>query len=77
MQAQWLAFARDGAPADDAVWRPYGADERILVIGDDFHLGRIEDDPVLPLLHRLRTLKPPAPRGLLSLFRFFRRLWPA
>ncbi len=74
MQAQWLAFARDGAPADDAVWRPYGADERILVIGDDFHLGRIEDDSVLPLLHRLRTLKPSAPRGLLSLFR---RLWPA
>src|SRR6266481_1071531 len=74
MQAQWVAFARDGAPADVAVWRPYGEDERILVIGDDVHRGRIEDDPVVPLLHRLRTLKPSSPRGLLSLFR---RLWPA
>ena len=74
MQAQWVAFARDGAPADVAVWRPYGEDERILVIGDDVHRGRIEDDPVVPLLHRLRTLEPSSPRGLLSLFR---RLWPA
>src|ERR1700757_2308727 len=30
MQAQWVAFARDGAPADGAAWRPYGGDERIL-----------------------------------------------
>jgi para-nitrobenzyl esterase len=74
MQAQWVAFARDGAPADDAVWRPYGEDERILVIGDDFYQGQIEDDPIVPLLHRLRTLQRSSPKGLLSLFR---RLWPA
>ena len=74
MQAQWVAFARDGALADDAVWRPFGEDERILVVGDDFHQGRIEDDPVVPLLHRLRAIKPSSPRGLFSLFR---RLWPA
>ena len=74
MQAQWIGFARDGAPADDAVWRPFGEDERILVVGDDFHQGRIEDDPVVPLLHRLRAIKPSSPRGLFSLFR---RLWPA
>ena len=74
MQAQWVAFARDSVPADDAVWRPYGEDERIAIIGDDFSRGRIEDDPVVPLLHRLRTLKPSSPKGLLSLFR---RLWPA
>ena len=74
MQVQWVAFARDCAPADDAVWRPFGEDERILVVGDDFHQGRIEDDPVVPLLHRLRAIKPSSPRGLFSLFR---RLWPA
>jgi len=22
MQASWIAFARDGAPADNALWRP-------------------------------------------------------
>ena len=74
MQAQWVAFARDGAPADGAVWRPFGEDERILVVGDDFHQGRIEDDPVVPLLHGLRAIKPSSPRRLFSLFR---RLWPA
>jgi para-nitrobenzyl esterase len=74
VEAQWVAFARDGAPADDTVWRPYGEDERILVVGDDFHQGRIEDDPIVPLLHRLRTLQQSSPKGLLSLFR---RLWPA
>jgi len=38
-----------------AVWRPVGEDARILVVGDDFHQGRIEDDPVVPLLHGLRA----------------------
>jgi len=33
MQAQWVAFARDGPPADGAVWRPVGEDARILVVG--------------------------------------------
>lgn len=73
MQAQWVAFARDGAPDDGAVWRPFGEDERILVVGDDFHQGRIEDDPVVPLLHGLRAIKPSS-KGLFSLFR---RLWSA
>jgi para-nitrobenzyl esterase len=72
MQAQWVAFARDDAPADGAAWRPYGGDERILVIGDNFHQGRIEDEPVVPLLHRLRTIKPSSPTGFSSLWR---RLW--
>lgn len=35
LQAQWIAFARDGAPADGVAWQPYAAGERILVIGDD------------------------------------------
>jgi hypothetical protein len=74
IQAQWVAFARDGAPTDDAVWRLYGEDERILVMGDDFYQGQIEDDPIVPLLHRLRTPQQASPKGLLSLFR---RLWPA
>jgi len=69
LQAQWVAFARDGAPADDAVWRPYGETERILVVGDDFHQERIEDDPVVPLLHGLRAIKPSPPKGLFSFFR--------
>ena len=69
MQAQWVAFARDGAPADDAVWRPYGEDERILVVGDDFHQERIEDDPVVPLLHKLRAIELSPPRRWFSLFR--------
>jgi para-nitrobenzyl esterase len=73
VQAQWVGFARNGAPADDAVWRPYGKDERILIVGDDFHQERIEDDPLVPLLHKLRTMKPAPPRRWLSLFR---RLWP-
>ena len=72
MQAQWVAFARDGAPADDAVWRPYGEDERILIVGDDFHQERIEDDPVVPLLHRLRAIEASPPRRWFSLFRRLR-----
>jgi para-nitrobenzyl esterase len=69
MQEQWIAFARNGAPADDAVWRPYSEDERIVVIGDDLYQGRIEDDPVVPLLHRLRAVESASPRGLLGLIR--------
>lgn len=57
VQAQWVAFARDGAPADSANWRPYGEEQRIVVIGDEFHQERIEDDPVVPLLQKLRTLR--------------------
>lgn len=73
MQAQWTAFARDGAPADEALWRPYSEEDRIVVIGDSLHQGRIDDDPVVPLLHKLRTLKPSSSRGLLG---FIRRLLP-
>jgi para-nitrobenzyl esterase len=68
VQAQWVGFARNGAPGD-AVWRPYGKDERILIVGDDFHQERIEDDPLVPLLHKLRTMKPAPPRKWFSLFR--------
>jgi para-nitrobenzyl esterase len=74
MQAQWVGFARDGTPADSAVWRAFGEDRRMLIIGDDFHQGQIEDDPVVSLLHRLRTVEPSSRKGLLSLFH---RLWPA
>ena len=69
VQAQWVGFARNGGPADDAVWRPYGKDERILIVGDDFHQERIEDDPLVPLLHKLRTMKPAPPRKWFNLFR--------
>jgi para-nitrobenzyl esterase len=69
MQEQWIAFARNGAPADDAVWRPYSEDNRIVVIGDDLYQVRIEDDPIVPLLHRLRTVESASPRGLLGLIR--------
>jgi para-nitrobenzyl esterase len=74
MQAQWVAFARDGAPADVAVWRPFREGNRILLIGDEFLSGRLEDDPLVPILRRLRASKPSSPRGILGLFR---RLWPA
>ena len=70
VQAQWVGFARNGAPDDDAVWRPYGKDERILIVGDDFHQERIEDDPLVPLLHRLRTINPSPPKRWFSLFRW-------
>ncbi len=69
VQAQWVGFARNGAPADDAIWRPYGKDERILIVGDDFHQERIGDDPLVPLLHKLRTMKPAPPRKWFGLFR--------
>jgi para-nitrobenzyl esterase len=71
MQAQWVAFARDGAPAD-TVWRPYREDEWILIVGDDFHQERIEDDPVVPLLHRLRAIEASPPRRWFSPFRRLR-----
>jgi len=71
IQAQWVGFARDGVPAD-AVWRPYGEDERILAVGDDFHQERIEDDPVVPLLHQLRTIEASSLTRFSSLWR---RLW--
>ncbi|MEW6454075.1 MAG: carboxylesterase family protein [Pseudomonadota bacterium] len=72
MQAQWVAFARDGIPADGSVCRPYGENKRIFVIGDDFHQRQIEDDPVVPPLHRQRAVKPASPPGLRGLWR---RLW--
>ena len=62
------AFAGNCA-ADDAVWRPYSEDDRIVVIGDDLYQVRIEDDPIVPLLHRLRTVESASPRGLLGLIR--------
>ena len=71
MQAHWVAFARDGAPVD-TVWRPYREGERILIVGDDFHQERIEDDPVVPLLHRLRAIEASPPRRWFSLFRRLR-----
>jgi para-nitrobenzyl esterase len=68
MQAQWVGFARDGAPVDNTAWRPYGEDKRIMVIGDEFTRGRIENDPVVLLLHNLRTAKPSPPRKWFGLF---------
>jgi len=68
MQAQWINFARDGAPADPAVWRPYAEDQRMVVIGDDFHQERMDDDPVVPLLHELRAKASPR-KGWFSFFR--------
>jgi hypothetical protein len=35
-----------------------GRGKRILIIGDDLHQDRVEDDPCVPLLNRLRTLTP-------------------
>lgn len=72
MRAQWVAFARDGAPADAAAWPPYGDDRRIAIVCDDVHQGAFQDDPVVPLLHRLRTVKSSTSSGLLSRWR---RLW--
>lgn len=72
MQAQWVAFARDGAPADDTVWRSYGEDKRVLLIDDDIHQGGLEDDPLVRLLHSLRTIKPASQTGLFGLWH---RLW--
>jgi hypothetical protein len=43
-----------------------------LVVGDDFHQERIEDDPVVPLLHKLRAIEPSPPRRWFSLFRRLR-----
>ena len=68
MQAQWIGFARDGAPADDAIWRPYGEDQHIVVIGDDVQQARIDDDPVVPLLHTLRATKSSSHRRWFSFF---------
>jgi para-nitrobenzyl esterase len=71
MQAQWVAFARDGAPADRTVWRPFCEDRRLLIIADHVRQGRIEDDPLVPILHDLRTRQPRQQRRW---FDFFRRL---
>jgi len=55
MQARWFAFARDGAPAGDTEWPTYGDDERIAVIDGTPGHGRIDDEPVVALLHATRT----------------------
>lgn len=69
IQERWVAFAQDGAPDDEASWPRYGEDERIAVIGNHIRPGRIDDNPVIPLLHALRDERPASARGLLDRLR--------
>jgi hypothetical protein len=39
MQAAWTALARDGAPGDEDVWRPYRDGGRVTVLDDPFELA--------------------------------------
>ena len=55
MQVRWVAFARDGAPANQSDWPAYGDDGRITIIDGVPTHGRIDDEPVVPLLHAART----------------------
>ncbi|MEV7283327.1 carboxylesterase family protein [Streptomyces sp. NPDC093252] len=55
IQRQWIAFARDGAPEDRAHWPRYDRDGRIAVIDTALGPGRLDDDPVVSLLHSRRT----------------------
>jgi len=54
MQARWVAFARDGAPADRSDWPAYGDGGGITIIDGVPAHGRIDDEPVVPLLHATR-----------------------
>ncbi|MFJ3073742.1 carboxylesterase/lipase family protein [Pseudomonas sp. NPDC087029] len=69
MQAQWTRFARDGYPVDGAHWRAYDDREQFLLIDDSFDHARLDDDPVVPLLHQLRQIDHVAPKGMLSRLR--------
>jgi para-nitrobenzyl esterase len=55
MQVRWVAFARDGAPAEHSDWPAYGDGGRITIIDGVPAHGRIDDEPVVPLLHAART----------------------
>jgi hypothetical protein len=55
MQARWVAFARDGTPADRSDWPAYGDGGRITIIDGVPAHGRIDDEPVVPLQHAART----------------------
>ena len=57
MQARWVAFARNGAPADQSDWPSYGDNGRITIIDEIPDHGRIENEPVVTLLHATRTLR--------------------
>ncbi|MFG2045504.1 carboxylesterase/lipase family protein [Dactylosporangium sp. NPDC048998] len=56
MQAHWVAFARDGAPTEDGSWPRYDDLARIAVIADTPGQGRIDDDPIAPLVHARRAI---------------------
>jgi para-nitrobenzyl esterase len=54
MQERWIAFARDGAPAQEREWPRYDRG-RIVTIGDATGFGQIEDDPLVALIHSRRA----------------------
>ena len=51
MQAGWVAFARNHTPADQSDWPSYGDNGRIAIIDEIPDHGRIENEPVVTLLH--------------------------
>lgn len=56
MQALWVAFARDGAPTEDGSWPRYDHAAAISVIASAPGQGRIDDDPIVPLVHARRAI---------------------
>ena len=56
MQAHWVAFARDGAPTQDGSWPRYNDDAGISVIANAPGQGRIDDDPIVNLVHTRRAI---------------------
>ncbi len=60
MQVQWVAFARNGAPGDQA-WNPYVDAERIMVIDDHLSSEQLTADSVTVILHRMRSEKSSRP----------------
>src|SRR6266568_4375032 len=56
MQAQWTAFARDGAPTEDGSWPRYGNAAAIAVIASALGQGRIGDDPIVCHVHARRAI---------------------
>ncbi|MFD6698194.1 MULTISPECIES: carboxylesterase/lipase family protein [unclassified Microbacterium] len=53
IQEQWVAFARDGAPADPS-WPRYDERGLIAIIDETVEQGHIDDDPVVGIMHRNR-----------------------
>ncbi|MDP5228651.1 MULTISPECIES: hypothetical protein [Arthrobacter] len=53
VQEQWVASARGGAPCD-AAWPMYGDEARIMVIDSPGGIDRIDDDPIVQLIHANR-----------------------